>query len=792
MRHDKTSLAGKHYTRNMDLKFYKQTDMNTKVSRLFKTVQMIFLGLMATLLSLQAVAQHQIDLDGAANQKITIKLDVGSNANATITDQNSGQNVFWNISAVFGGITKVPAVGFTKELTFAGLSFKLPAAAAEDNAVPQNSLATLTGTANAFGKFEFDLLLTTSDGVKSRTAKVEVLISKNLDVVLVLDRSGSMTEEASPGVIRWNALKKAALSLANEYQALQNRTNDQVRIVYFDGSPTPVSGCCGASAKKVEPTLPQVMNADFAGKDPNHGITAMGLAIKDAQTKLNSVSANATPVIVFFTDGEQNPVQIATNGQGFLDNPTGIPGKGQAKNVKIFTIGFEGTGGQSSLLQNMASHTGGTYHHSATGDDLETAFEDVFTSLLTNQSPQLIARSRNNVSNNGSQVTLQTFPLNDRVNKLMLKFEFGRNFETNQLIQTVARMRIEKDGVNMLQYARPSWAGNFTNVMLLTLDFITPPNQAPPVNSKGDWTVSISDSTLKFSSVNLSVIADDHRLAMTRSFGNGTPRVNQALPISLKLAWVARPIMNATVEAVVLRPGEDLGHELAVNTNNVSVSNAPDAGSPGTQKFNNLWKNDSSFRALFNRSENVVALNHTADGMYQGTFSGLTVAGTYKLIIRVTCTDSSAGKIQRMISESFYVGFSGVDMANSNISITPQNGQLVMIIRPITSYKKYIGPAMGHLFAVTNPNIQIANVVDHQDGRYTITFTGSINDTTTLVLADQPIFTGKLQDAGKGGGIIDKIKKWFDDNGIPFWLFWLFLLLLLILILWILFRRRKK
>jgi hypothetical protein len=750
---------------------------------------------MSTLISLHALSQHQVDMDNPANQKITISLGVGVNIvpEITITDQNAGQNVFWAFTNTPPGSVPVVVNGFTTEITFAGIRVKLPNGVSDANPVPQNSSTTVSLVPNTPGKYEVGLQLTTANGSKSTTATLEILVSKDLDVVLVLDRSGSMKEEASMGVTRWNALKKAALSLANEYQALQNRKNDQVRIVYFEGTPNPVSGCCGGTPKKVTPTLVQEINTDFSGKDPINGTTGMGLAIKDAQGKLSAVSPNATPVIVFFTDGEQNPVQITANGQGFTDNPGAIIGKGQPKNVKIFTIGFEGTNGQSSLLQNMANHTGGTYHHSAKGDDLDTEFEDMFLSLLTNQSPQLVGRSRNNVSNNGNLVTLQTFPLNDRVNKLLLKFEFGRNFETPELIQLLARMRIEKDGVNMIMYARPSWAGNFTNTLLLTLDFVTPPNQQAPVNSKGDWKVSISDSTAKFSSVNLSVIADDHRLAMTRTLGNGSnPRVNQALPISLKLAWVARPIKNATVEAVVLRPGEDLGHELAVNTNNVDVSNAPDAGSPGRQKFENLWKNDSSFKALFNRSENVVTLNHTADGNYQGTFNGLTVSGTYKLIIRVTCTDSSAGKIQRIISESFYVDFAGVDMPNSNITIAlPQNGQLVMTIRPITSYKKFIGPAMGHLFAVTNPNIQIASVVDHQDGRYTITFTGSINESTTLVLGDQPIFTGKLPDAGKGGGIIEKIKKWFDDNGLPFWLFWLLLLLLLIIILWILFRRKK-
>lgn len=767
--------------------------MNTKVRSRFKLALLICMSLMASLISLQALSQHQIDLDNPANQKITIPLGVGINIvpEITIKDQNAGQNVYWAFTNTPPGSVPVIVNGFTTEITFAGIRVKLPNGVSDANPVAQGSSTTVSLVPNAPGKYEVGLQLTTANGSKSTTATLEIIVNKDLDIVLVLDRSGSMKLEASPGVTRWNALKKAALTFATEYQALQNRKNDQIRIVYFEGTPNPISGCCGAAPKKVTPALISEINADFSGKDPVNGTTGMGLAIKDAQGKLSAVSPNATPVIVFFTDGEQNPVQITASGQGFTDNPTGIPGKGQPKNVKIYTVGFEGTNPQSMLLSKMADHTGGTYFHSAKGDELEDEFENMFLQLLANQSPQLIARSRNNVPNNGSVVTLKTFPLNDRVNKLLLKFEFGRNFEIPELAQVFARMRVEKDGTNMLAYARPSWATNYTNTVLLALDFVTPPNLQPPINPKGEWKVSISDSTAKFNSVNLSVIADDHRLAMTRTLGSN-PRVNKSLPISLKLAWVARPIKNATVEAVVLRPGEDLGHQLAINPNNVDVSNAPDAGSPGRQKFESLWKNDSSFRALFNRSENVVTLKHTTDGNYQGTFSGLTVSGTYKLIIRVTCTDSSAGKIQRIISESFYVDFAGVDMPNSGIAITMQNNQLVMNIRPITSYNKYIGPAMGHLFSVTNPNIQIANVVDQQDGRYTITFTGNITEPTTLVLGDQPIFTGKLEDAGKGGsGIIDKIKKWFEDNGLPLWLFWLLVILLLILILWMLFRKKK-
>jgi hypothetical protein len=768
--------------------------MNIKTKKAHRLFWLVILWSVTSLTPLKGLSQDFINLD-VGSPMISIKLPLGTAVNRTITDQNALENVFWTFNNIPGGAVKVPATGFTTQFDYHGLRFTLPTGATESNAVSPGSSLTITQTPTDPGTFSFGLTLTA--GAKTSDATIEVSVTKDLEVVLVLDRSGSMTLPTTKGGRRWDALTEAAKSFANRYGNLK-RANDHVRIIYFESTPTPPSGCCN-DAKLVTPTLATDFTNDFVGKGPANGATAMGDALKLAQSKLSPITPGKMPAIVFFTDGEQNPPQINNEGNGYLGGSGSIPGVGQPNNIKFFTIGFEGTAPMGDLLQRLASHTGGTYHHTETGTDLNNHFDDALNNMLSGMSPQLVARSSHNVPNNGNMVTLETFPLNNNVDKLQLQFVFGTSFETPQLFQALARMRVEKDGVSMLQYARPSIAGNFSNTLLLTLDFVTPPRSVPPINPAGQWTVSISDSILKYMNVSLSVTADDHRLHMTRTLGVGRPAIDKPLKITFNLDWLGHPIQNATVEAIIGRPGEDIQHQLAINTNNVQVSNSPDAGTPGRQKFDKLWA-DANFRAQFVRNDNVVMLSHTADGKYEGTFNGLTVTGNYSLVIRVTGTDSTAGKIQRLVSENFYTGIAGVDMGKSSITTQILNGQLVMNIKPVQKRNDnkvfYVGPGLTNSFGVSNPGITISKVDDHQDGSYTITFNGNINDTTTLILMGDPIYTGKLTNAGKGGsggaGVIDKFKKWFNDHGIPFWVFWLLIALLILLILWLLMRRRKS
>jgi Mg-chelatase subunit ChlD len=696
----------------------------------------------------------------------------------TIGVQGAAATVLWDYDdkpTAAPGYVETPR-GFTAH----GLTVELPA----DPGAPITSAETvkITGTPTVTGTFSFELIVANEDASASRTREISVTISRDLQVVLVLDRSGSMGASLST-MTRWDALKNAVGSFVNKYQAL-NRPADQISVTYFDTDVTPASACCNGFVA-VNAGVQGTITTDLGANNPG-GWTNLGKGIQVSQTKLSD--ANKGRSIVIFTDGEQNQdPMVSDNGQSIGGTP--IPNS--PGSVKMYTVGLYGPGVMNQMLQDLAGHTGGTYNHSETGNDLEAAFDAALTSMLAGSSPQLITRSNTKITAGGGMQKLQEFTLNNRVDKLMLEFKFDKKFEINQLLHAIYQIKILHDSTNVTFKAKPSYAGNYTNSLLLTYYFKG--DDESWFKPEGKWQVFMSDSIAKVSQVLLSSFADDHNFHMNRTLGNPRPKVQDKYPISIQLDWLGHAIKSATVEAIIAGPGGDLGNMLGTNPFTAKLSGAQDAGSPGQQKFEQLLANDSAFRnQLLNKSNNVFALNHTSNGKYEGTFDGLTVSGTYNLLIRIKAVDSAGGTIERLHTESFYTSFAGVDPAKSSITTSIVNGILTMTIKPVTTYKDFlIGPGFGSSFTVSNPEIKIDSVVDNQDGSYVITFSGKIDGNTTLSVAGQDIYTGKLQDAGKSGSIIDKIKEWLKSLGLPAWTIWL-ILLLIILLIWLAIRRKKK
>lgn len=741
-----------------------------------------------------AAGPHDVDVAGASpNPDDVIQLNVGIATNTNIGVLNAGATVFWEFSSVPPGSTQVvDGDGNVTAFTLNGITVTLPAGT--PNSVNSTLPATLVGTPVTGGSFSFRLQVadeTTPAHTRMRT--YQILVVQPMDVLLVLDRSGSMGTIISGSTRRWDALKVAASNFANKYQSL-NRITDRMGITYFDTDLLPPSACCGGLVA-VNSTIATTINNDINANSPD-GSTCMGCGLKDAQGKLADPSRART--ILLITDGEQNQdPMVKLDGTGYSDG-TSIPGGNTTGSIKIFTIGIGSPSGDfHTTLQNLALNHRGSYNTTDDGStftfdtssasvgadgSLSSGFTDQFMAVFTTFSPQLIERSSTSLSG-AAPHALQSFPLNKQVSKLLLEFTFDKNFEIPTLAQVLARIVVKKGATVVTPKATPSWVGNYTNTVLFTFDF---EGAASSVGPEGDWSVQLGDLTnYKVGYCNLTSIADDHRLHILRDFTNKSPKVNDTFPMSVTLDWLSYPITDATVQAVVLRPGQDWGDFLANYPLTVDVSSAVDAGSPGLQKFEKLWATDSAFRAQLQRTQNLVSLTHTANGKYDGTFSGLTVAGVYRIMFLISGTNAEAGKYKRLLSESFYTSFSSVDMAQSAVSVQSVGGGIVMTITPTTSYHKKVGPAMGRAFAVSDPTITISSVVDHQNGSYTLTFTGgNINDPVTLTLLGQEIYKGKLIDAGKGGSDGTTGHSLFTT-----WWFWL-LLILVILITWYILKKK--
>lgn len=741
-------------------------------------------------------APQDIDFDNFLGPYL-FNFNVGSTVseNIGILSPTIGANAYWEFNSIPVGASTTNVGGFTTAFTFHGINVQLPPGVTDVNPVPQTDQVSISDSGPlVVGSFSFTLVVTSEDGLDTQTRTYEIIINQPMDLVLVFDRSGSMNSNTPTGNSRWDALKDAASNFANLYQALE-RTDDRLSITYFETDLVPASACCNTFINFTN-TIGTTVSTDLNANSPG-GATAMGLGLQNAQTKLSDPSR--TRSILLFTDGRQNQnPMVNLNGQGYSDAST-IP-----SGLRIFTVGIDiPNGNYLTTLQNLAVNNQGSFNTTDDGSaftfvasagadvrgDLSSGFTDQYVAMLSGSSPQLIDRSSTSFSSGSAPFTLQSFPLNNKVNHLLLEFSFNRKFEIPELAQILARIQVTKDGNPVTTYATPSWAGNYTNTLLLTFTFNQP--GGPPLSPEGNWAVQMADvSSFKITHGNLTSLADDHRLHIRKDFGNKDPKVNESFPVSLTLDWLSHPITDANAEAIVLRPGEDLNDLLARNPLVVDPSGAQDAATPGTQKYEQLMDTDSAFRAMIEKTENMVPLTHTADGIYKGTFNGLNVSGVYRILFRVTGTHADAGQYQRILTESFYVSFASVDLEASAVTSQVVNGKLEVNMRPITPYGRYVGPAMGDAFSVDNPGINIDQVTDHQDGSYTLVFSGNINDDTKVQLLGQEIYSGPLVKLGKSGSFIDKIIDFLKSLGLPMWLIWLILIAIVVLIIWRITRKK--
>lgn len=723
-------------------------------------------------------------------------------AGVTIGVGGAGDNVVWTIQDPTPPGLQPPdpgEFGFKKD----GIKGRFPAE--EGQQAPPDAKMIVEGNPTVAGPWQIKLRVQdvgiADPNPDINSAEITIIFEPTfpLDLVLVLDHSGSMSSKTSDGPTsptRWKALKDAVANFTNMYKE-HAIAGSRLGITYFHTDATPASPCCGA-LKDVDATLPGIVAAELETVNPD-GMTAMGQGFMNAVSKLGT--PNRARGILLFTDGIQNePPSVKGDGTGVDGQPpfpTGVGG------IKIATIGI----GSPSMdyhttLMNLANNNRGKYNTTLNGTDytpvaggdddgalsIGSGFTHQFITMLSHYSPQLVTNSVKFVSSAG-RTELAKFSLNKDVDKLVLEFTGNTYFSSTQLPYLRQLIEVRRNGAHVAEYGRLSYVGNSTRNFLLVFDFGA---NEDTLTSGGEWEVAYFEPVIGIAATHaaanvpkalrlgLNVVADDHYVDMLTSFSPKQPRVNNKLKLTVNLSRFQIPLTGATVTALVARPGEDAGDLLARTALTVPVNNA-DSTAPGVEKWEELLK-DSTFRNKLKANSNLVTLTHVGNGKYEGSFDSLTVAGVYQVIYMVKAETPEMGKYERTATEAVYVAFGDVDMANSNVTTSIVNGTLVLNFRPITSYGRYIGPAASiNAFSVSNPNITIQSVVDHQDGSYTITFAGKIEEETKLVLAGHEIYSGKLENAGKEPGSV---------FGLPSWLIWL-LLLLIIILLFLLLRRKK-
>ena len=221
----------------------------------------------------------------------------------------------------------------------------------------------------------------------------------NLDIVLVLDRSGSMAFDTSgidwsyPGggswVIkyyeapepdsRWEGLEGAIQVFINEMNKKTKKEN--VALVTYSSTVTYWSNHFQEYFSAVEVTTDQGFTTNYneimsavtgIGDQPVIGGTAISSGMDRARTLLNNSprAGQAEKIMILLTDGQWN--------HGY--NPETAATYAKNDNIVIHTVSF-GSGASSTVMDAIAKETGGDHYNAPTTTALEDAFEEIAKSI---------------------------------------------------------------------------------------------------------------------------------------------------------------------------------------------------------------------------------------------------------------------------------------------------------------------------------------------------------------------------------------------------------------------------
>ena len=240
------------------------------------------------------------------------------------------------------------------------------------------------------------------------------LLPKPIDVMLVLDRSGSMAWSLGGGQTRLQALKVASRNFVDQ----MNSSTDRVGMLPYSTAITTTGTAQYRQLGTPFETVKTGINALSAS-----GWTASRLALKESVVRMNAVP-NSDPrtirAIIFMTDGEFNYYgDPLARGRGYsstydwedtyidrhyrfsgLGGSTGTPVTydnsitqqnmsiyARDNHYRVYTISFSPDiteGGVTwNVMENLANHTGGKHFHAESAQELYDVYEQIAGELKT-------------------------------------------------------------------------------------------------------------------------------------------------------------------------------------------------------------------------------------------------------------------------------------------------------------------------------------------------------------------------------------------------------------------------
>lgn len=220
-------------------------------------------------------------------------------------------------------------------------------------------------TANMLREFGFGivlcLLIVFGVGGKRVPALAQFAAERNLDVVLLIDNSGSM-EGNDPAGLRWSAAQ-LFVDLANP--------GDRVGALAFATDVQPLGGAAAGGLTRIQDSRSrETLKRSLAPRAPE-GATNMEAALRQALELLRGDAGGNRPMVVFLTDGRPEPEAQRPRLRDLIRQA------GQA-GVPVFPI-LLGSNTDTQVAEQMVHDTGGLRQDVRDAAGLLRAFSKIYT-----------------------------------------------------------------------------------------------------------------------------------------------------------------------------------------------------------------------------------------------------------------------------------------------------------------------------------------------------------------------------------------------------------------------------
>jgi hypothetical protein len=658
----------------------------------------------------------------------------------------------------------------------------LPAVAAQWSAEPSNAVAVVAlpaaGTSASFTapavyssvtlqfRIRAALDLNASGTIDATDPANSDVVSLQVDpvphgMVLVLDRSGSMSSTLGGGDTKWYATVRAAHAWLDLFRTLRNGPAHKAAIITFEHD------SCGWTPSAVHPPA-AAATADVTVRDPQTAAGTQGLSSLSSLGNVNALSLGppqtCTPIgdglvlaldtlgagltpgslgsVVLLTDGYENSgrVTIASSTSGgaattfAAERVLHAAGNSFLGN-RLFTIGVGGSVDEDRLN----ALTGGVGYYRLISDNVRAILPS-FVGMLEEVLDAERVMPTAGVADPGNPSNAVYFDIPGGEQRVAFLVPWDNLNDT--LLVAWRKQGATGDftgDFTVVNDAHPSVVGSFRReghgLVAINLATVTGAGTPPPTQWRLQHRNSANNTFQPLTDADVLCMRD----LLTRSeitldrhvYYTGDP-----IGLTCRIRTGGQAVTGAAVLVDVAGPGEGLGTFLATNASKIPGLGRggeegglpiwpkgpdPDAGKALMFKF---LLQQNGLDALPMVTPPTLTLSDDGNGDYRGALTDTLKEGSYTFRFRVTGTLADGSRFSRLFTRSTWVGVKPDPAASPVITTlvaTLPGGATTYLVSftPKSASGEFLGPFRGDVITLTITDGQLdGDLMDNFDGSY--------------------------------------------------------------------------